>query len=114
MPGEKGIYEDRIQSDRTSSTEVPPNEKGASSGFAKGEGEHTKRKRFHMPGFLSSDKHEEKDVPVDNNGKMKDSDYKFTAWGQFRAVILGSWINVLLILCKYCLLQFFYRLTNLT
>lgn len=42
-----------------------------------------------------------KDSADDNNGKNKKTPQKFTAASQIRATILSSWINLLLIACKY-------------
>lgn len=71
---------------------MPPNENGKSSGYQQPDGEETKRHHVPLPPFLSGYKSE----GDDNNGKSKPK-HHFTFWGQFRAVIFGSWVNILLI-----------------
>ena len=96
---ERGIVDkkttaNRTESDRTSSTEVPINNPTTSTSYQNGEDE-KKHHRLHMPGFLGHKKDKEEDY---NNGKDKKANGPhFTFWGQFRAVIFGSWVNVLLI-----------------
>jgi len=91
-------------SDKSSSTEVPPsnNNINTSSYQANERVEEKHRKggmRSKLPGFLGGKKNKEEHYDDDkNNGKDKE---KRTFWSQFRAVIFGSWINVLLIFCWY-------------
>lgn len=84
----------RTESDRTSTTEVATNNATTSSSYHKDGEDEKKHHRIHMPGFLGGKKEKEEDY---NNGKDKSSQPHFTFWGQFRSVIFGSWINVLLI-----------------
>ncbi|KAJ8609775.1 hypothetical protein MRB53_038924 [Persea americana] len=55
------------------------------------------RSRFHFPTF-GKNKHKEEEqsdgTDVDSNGKKKK---KYTFMGQFRAAVLSSWINIILI-----------------
>lgn len=85
-------------SDKASSTEVPSsNQDHTSTGYQAKDGSEEKHgMRSKLPKFLGgTGKKEEHD---DNNGKEKQ---KFTVWGQLRATIFGSWVNVLLIACKF-------------
>ncbi|KAK5078557.1 hypothetical protein LTR64_003030 [Lithohypha guttulata] len=96
LPYDDAIAEDKApyEGDRSSSTEVPSREEAESSGYhAQNEG--TEKARHHALNLFS---HKKKVNVDDNNGKVKEKDkYNFTFWGQFRAVVFGSWINVLLI-----------------
>lgn len=94
--GEKPSY-DRIHSDRTSSTEVGDRNEASSSAYQK-DTEGDEKKRHHFTDILHP--HKSKPENEDNNGKDKPTQQHFTFWGQFRAIVLGSWINVLLIFCK--------------
>ena len=80
------------RSDQSSLTQVPAGN-GATTSAYHHEKTADKKHNLHIPGFLGGKK-EEVD---DNNGKDKKQQYHFTFWGQFRATILGSWVNVLLI-----------------
>lgn len=82
---------------------VPLSNDTSSSGYNH-ENDTEKKKRHHLslPGFLGGKKNKEESAESDddNNGKAKKKQH-FTAWGQFRATVLGSWVNVLLIFCEY-------------
>ena len=99
---EKPAYDrhisDRIHSDRTSSTEVPDGNEASSSAFQK-DIHGDEKKHHHITDMLHRNKSKPEEEE-DNNGKDKQTP-KFTVWGQFRAIVLGSWINVLLIFCKH-------------
>ena len=83
----------RVQSDRSSYTEVPLNN-GTTTSAYHSEKTAEKKHGLHLPHFLGGKKEEDDD----NNGKVKkEQQYTFTFWGQFRATILGSWVNILLI-----------------
>jgi len=94
---DNSIQEEKAQrqSDRSSYTEVPLNN-GTTTSAYHNEKTEDKKRNHHVPHFLGGKKTEETAVD-DNNGKDKTEQYHFTFWGQFRATILGSWINVLLI-----------------
>jgi len=86
------VEKDYGRSDRSSLTQLPVGN-GATTSAYHTEKTADKKHNLHIPGFLGGKK-EEVD---DNNGKDKKEQYHFTLWGQFRATILGSWVNVLLI-----------------
>ena len=86
-------FQDRIPSDRTSNTEVE--REASSAAFRKDTNSDEKTHR----GLKDRILHKSKSNDDDNNGKEKKKQH-FSLWGQFRAVVFGSWINVLLIFCK--------------
>jgi len=84
--------QDQTEHDWTSTTEMPMNNEATASGFH-GSADDEKHHRLHVPSFLGG-KRDEVDA---NNSKDKKQEPHFTAWGQFRVVVLGSWVNILLI-----------------
>lgn len=89
--------------DQTSSSELPLHNHNDTVASSRVDGETKgKKRRSFLPKFLGGKKKDDDDTVVaddDNNGKKK-KEYHFTAWGQFRATVLGSWVNVLLIFCE--------------
>lgn len=82
-------------SDHSSSTEVPSNNHEIStSGYQSKEVNEEKHRgmRSKLPKFLGGKKEEKDD---------KKEKQHFTVWGQLRATLFGSYINVLLIACEY-------------
>lgn len=80
---------------------VPLSNDTSSSGYNhENDTEQKKRHHLSLPGFLGGKKIKEDSAESDDdNGKGKKKQ-TFTAWGQFRATVLGSWVNVLLIFCE--------------
>lgn len=95
-----------IDSTNTSHSETLQNgsihEKGETNGETNGDMRH-RGKAGKLKGILG----EKPEVQKDENGKEK---VKFTPLNQLRATLFNSWINVLLIFCKfpwYCLILLF-------
>lgn len=93
-PHDKEIKPGRHQSDDTSGTEVPSPNDITTTGYNQHDDGEKQHKRFKVPKFLGGKKDES---DYDNGKSKKVNEPHFTLWGQFRTVILGSWINVLLV-----------------